>query len=49
MIDMLNCIVGTKDEVVNWLHGNGLWKVARESYEPFLALMWTCLIYALEP
>jgi len=25
---------GTEDEVVNWLHGNGLWKMARESYEP---------------
>ncbi|KAL3619487.1 hypothetical protein CASFOL_037061 [Castilleja foliolosa] len=27
-------IHGTKDEVVNWLHGNGLWKLAREPYEP---------------
>ncbi|GFP94956.1 alpha/beta hydrolase domain-containing protein 17b [Phtheirospermum japonicum] len=32
-----NCIhsvQGTEDEVVNWLHGNGLWKLAREPYEP---------------
>ncbi|BAT99660.1 hypothetical protein LR48_Vigan06g081600 [Vigna angularis] len=27
-------IHGTEDEVVNWLHGNGLWKMAKESYEP---------------
>ncbi|KAL3619503.1 hypothetical protein CASFOL_037073 [Castilleja foliolosa] len=27
-------IHGTEDEVVNWLHGNGLWKLAREPYEP---------------
>ncbi|KAL3630506.1 hypothetical protein CASFOL_023490 [Castilleja foliolosa] len=25
---------GREDEVVNWLHGNGLWKLAREPYEP---------------
>ncbi|KAE9607000.1 putative alpha/Beta hydrolase [Lupinus albus] len=25
---------GTDDDVVNWLHGNRLWKMARESYEP---------------
>ena len=25
---------GTEDDVVNWLHGNGLWKMAREPYEP---------------
>lgn len=27
-------IHGTEDDVVNWLHGNGLWKMAREPYEP---------------
>ncbi|KAK1307377.1 hypothetical protein QJS10_CPA10g01213 [Acorus calamus] len=27
-------IHGTEDEVVNWFHGNGLWKLAREPYEP---------------
>ncbi|KAF5735032.1 alpha/beta hydrolase domain-containing protein 17B [Tripterygium wilfordii] len=27
-------IHGTEDDVVNWLHGNGLWKLAREPYEP---------------
>ncbi|XP_004514331.1 uncharacterized protein [Cicer arietinum] len=27
-------IHGTEDDVVNWLHGNRLWKMARESYEP---------------
>ncbi|KAL6579138.1 hypothetical protein OROMI_009354 [Orobanche minor] len=27
-------IHGTEDEVVNWLHGNGLWKLAKEPYEP---------------
>ncbi|KAL0927534.1 hypothetical protein M5K25_001710 [Dendrobium thyrsiflorum] len=27
-------IHGTDDEVVNWLHGNKLWKLAREPYEP---------------
>lgn len=25
---------GTEDDVVNWLHGNGLWEMAREPYEP---------------
>ncbi|KAL3817905.1 hypothetical protein ACJIZ3_003810 [Penstemon smallii] len=27
-------IHGTEDDVVNWLHGNGLWEMAREPYEP---------------
>ncbi|CAH9137711.1 unnamed protein product [Cuscuta epithymum] len=27
-------IHGTADEVVNWLHGDRLWKMAREPYEP---------------
>ncbi|CAL5188448.1 unnamed protein product [Lathyrus oleraceus] len=27
-------IHGTEDDVVNWLHGNRLWKMASESYEP---------------
>ncbi|KAH9605917.1 hypothetical protein KSS87_010242 [Heliosperma pusillum] len=27
-------IHGTEDDVVNWLHGNGLWKRSREPYEP---------------
>ncbi|KAK2662652.1 hypothetical protein Ddye_001226 [Dipteronia dyeriana] len=27
-------IHGTEDDVVNWLHGNKLWKMAREPYEP---------------
>ncbi|XP_075476998.1 uncharacterized protein LOC142518173 [Primulina tabacum] len=27
-------IHGTEDDVVNWLHGNGLWKMAKEPYEP---------------
>ncbi|KAL0410491.1 UNVERIFIED_CONTAM: Alpha/beta hydrolase domain-containing protein 17B [Sesamum latifolium] len=27
-------IHGTEDDVVNWLHGDGLWKKAREPYEP---------------
>ncbi|KAL2518407.1 alpha/beta-Hydrolases superfamily protein [Abeliophyllum distichum] len=27
-------IHGTDDDVVNWLHGDGLWKLAREPYEP---------------
>ncbi|KAI3469192.1 hypothetical protein Pfo_025855 [Paulownia fortunei] len=27
-------IHGTEDDVVNWLHGNGLWKMAREPYDP---------------
>ncbi|KAF9689614.1 hypothetical protein SADUNF_Sadunf01G0110700 [Salix dunnii] len=25
---------GTEDDVVNWLHGDGLWKMAKEPYEP---------------
>ena len=25
---------GTEDDIVNWLHGNGLWKMPREPYEP---------------
>ncbi|KDO50320.1 hypothetical protein CISIN_1g0356732mg, partial [Citrus sinensis] len=25
---------GTEDDVVNWLHGNKLWKMARDPYEP---------------
>ncbi|CAL9196499.1 unnamed protein product [Musa hybrid cultivar] len=25
---------GTEDDVVNWLHGHGLWKLAKEPYEP---------------
>lgn len=25
---------GTEDDVVNWLHGNGLWKMSREPYDP---------------
>lgn len=25
---------GTEDDVVNWLHGNRLWKMAKEPYEP---------------
>ncbi|XP_019422678.1 PREDICTED: protein ABHD17B-like isoform X2 [Lupinus angustifolius] len=25
---------GTEDDVVNWLHGNRLWKMAGESYDP---------------
>ncbi|CAN1256783.1 Alpha/beta hydrolase domain-containing protein 17C [Linum perenne] len=37
-IKMVKCPVlvihGTEDDVVNWLHGNGLWKLAREPYEP---------------
>lgn len=28
------CFQGTEDDVVNWLHGNGLWNMAREPYEP---------------
>lgn len=29
------CILqGTEDDVVNWLHGSGLWKMARDPYEP---------------
>ncbi|XAR70672.1 hypothetical protein NMG60_11027600 [Bertholletia excelsa] len=27
-------IHGTEDDVVNWLHGNGLWKMCRDPYEP---------------
>ncbi|XP_010943428.1 uncharacterized protein [Elaeis guineensis] len=27
-------IHGTEDDVVNWLHGKGLWKLARDPYEP---------------
>ncbi|XP_044500982.1 alpha/beta hydrolase domain-containing protein 17B-like [Mangifera indica] len=27
-------IHGTEDDVVNWLHGNKLWKMAREPFEP---------------
>ncbi|XP_015574488.2 alpha/beta hydrolase domain-containing protein 17B [Ricinus communis] len=27
-------IHGTEDDVVNWLHGSGLWNLAREPYEP---------------
>nr|DAD17886.1 TPA_asm: hypothetical protein HUJ06_019349 [Nelumbo nucifera] len=27
-------IHGTDDDVVNWLHGNNLWQLAREPYEP---------------
>ncbi|KAK6146475.1 hypothetical protein DH2020_020344 [Rehmannia glutinosa] len=27
-------IHGTEDEVVNWLHGDGLWKMSREPFEP---------------
>ncbi|EPS73690.1 hypothetical protein M569_01063, partial [Genlisea aurea] len=27
-------IHGTEDDVVNWLHGNGLWKMAREPFDP---------------
>ncbi|KAJ4837810.1 hypothetical protein Tsubulata_043899 [Turnera subulata] len=27
-------IHGTEDDVVNWLHGNGLFQMAREPYEP---------------
>ncbi|KAL9447838.1 hypothetical protein AB3S75_015333 [Citrus x aurantiifolia] len=27
-------IHGTEDDVVNWLHGNKLWKMARDPYEP---------------
>ncbi|GAA0176200.1 serine protease [Lithospermum erythrorhizon] len=34
----VNCPVlvihGTEDDVVNWLHGNKLWKKAKDSYEP---------------
>lgn len=27
-------IHGTEDDVVNWFHGSGLWKMARDPYEP---------------
>ncbi|RZC69395.1 hypothetical protein C5167_049387 [Papaver somniferum] len=27
-------IHGTEDDVVNWFHGNGLWQLSREPYEP---------------
>ncbi|KAJ6845924.1 protein ABHD17B [Iris pallida] len=27
-------IHGTDDDIVNWLHGNGLWKLAKDPYEP---------------
>ncbi|XP_004300195.1 PREDICTED: alpha/beta hydrolase domain-containing protein 17B [Fragaria vesca subsp. vesca] len=27
-------IHGTEDDIVNWLHGNGLWEMARDPYEP---------------
>ncbi|KAK9928054.1 hypothetical protein M0R45_025208 [Rubus argutus] len=27
-------IHGTEDDIVNWLHGNGLWQMARDPYEP---------------
>ncbi|PON85425.1 Alpha/beta hydrolase fold [Trema orientale] len=27
-------IHGTEDDVVNWLHGDGLWKMAKDPYEP---------------
>lgn len=27
-------IHGTEDDVVNWLHGSGLWKMAKDPYEP---------------
>ncbi|KAI3706911.1 hypothetical protein L6452_24981 [Arctium lappa] len=27
-------IHGTEDDVVNWLHGNRLWKMAKDPYEP---------------
>ncbi|CAL9080129.1 unnamed protein product, partial [Musa acuminata var. zebrina] len=27
-------IHGTEDDVVNWLHGHGLWKLAEEPYDP---------------
>ncbi|KAG7015773.1 Protein ABHD17B [Cucurbita argyrosperma subsp. argyrosperma] len=27
-------IHGTDDDVVDWLHGNGLWKMSREPYDP---------------
>ncbi|CAL9080151.1 unnamed protein product, partial [Musa acuminata var. zebrina] len=27
-------VEGTEDDVVNWLHGHGLWKLAEEPYDP---------------
>ncbi|KAL5980387.1 hypothetical protein ACLOJK_028295 [Asimina triloba] len=27
-------VAGTEDDVVNWHHGNGLWELARDPYEP---------------
>ncbi|KAJ8460037.1 hypothetical protein OPV22_032963 [Ensete ventricosum] len=27
-------IHGTEDDVVDWLHGHGLWKLAKEPYDP---------------
>ncbi|KAG9453012.1 hypothetical protein H6P81_005916 [Aristolochia fimbriata] len=27
-------IHGTEDDVVNWFHGNGLWQLAKDPYEP---------------
>ncbi|KAJ8435062.1 hypothetical protein Cgig2_015567 [Carnegiea gigantea] len=33
-VSVLWAMQGTEDDVVNWLHGNGLWKRAREPYEP---------------
>uniref|UniRef100_A0A803PIE4 Uncharacterized protein n=1 Tax=Cannabis sativa TaxID=3483 RepID=A0A803PIE4_CANSA len=27
-------IHGTEDDVVNWLHGDGLWKMAKDPYDP---------------
>ncbi|CAL8155687.1 unnamed protein product [Prunus armeniaca] len=27
-------IHGTEDDIVNWLHGDALWKMARDAYEP---------------
>ena len=31
---LFNVTQGTEDDVVNWLHGNRLWKMAKEPYEP---------------
>ncbi|KAJ0775053.1 putative alpha/Beta hydrolase [Helianthus annuus] len=31
---LMNKFQGTEDEVVNLLHGNGLWKMAKDAYEP---------------
>jgi hypothetical protein len=30
----LYVLQGTEDDVVNWLHGDGLWKMSKEPYEP---------------